>query len=187
MLRLLPFVALLGLAACRTEPATPEASGADAPVAEAPADEAATPDAALPEADNDVPAAEDGTVDLDAYALSMDRITRWARATARLADLTDSDPALARKWETDGVDPNSYPDMLARVTDESRAVAAVREAGMTPEAYIAAGVVYLRSASASLDPGAGFSGLPGVTDANVAFVTENRLAIDSILVTTLQR
>ncbi|MEL6615503.1 MAG: hypothetical protein AAFQ43_07185 [Bacteroidota bacterium] len=186
-------VLLLALVGCRTEPTeTPEASGVEAESAgpsevgdsESVDDGAgAAPSGDTSAREASVPLGADGAPDLSALSLTLPRMARWVDAQARLIELTEADPNLKARWASDGVDPTSYPAMLARIEAVPEAVRAVESAGLSPEAFVATGVVYLHAAGASLDPGSGFRDLPGATDANVAFITDNRLAIDSMIVT----
>ena len=187
---LLVLALLAALAGCRTESTAnaPEASGATAATGEVDGDprDAALVEAAERDAEFDASVAS-GEVDLDAFELTMDRMERWAKASANLLALTEAKPALAKKWREDGADPRSFDEMLERIEAVPEAVRLVERAGLSAAEFIATGVVYLRTTSAVQDPASGLDAASGVTQANMAFVTEHRARIDSLLAPLAQK
>ena len=188
---LLVLTLLVALTGCRTESSvdSPEASGDGTSATGSAAgdpEEAALVDAAERDAEFDASVAA-GEVDLDTFELTMDRMDRWARASANLLALTEAKPALAKKWREDGADPNSYDEMLERIEAVPEAVRLVERAGLSAAEFIATGVVYLRTTRATQDPASGLGAAPGVTRTNKAFVSEHRARIDSLLAPLAQK
>lgn len=188
MLRAAAFalVALLGLAACRTEaPAPPPAPPTPPPTVEAPptaAPEAPVPEAPVPEALREEVAAE-----VRRHALTAEDVARYGRATEAVARRAEEEPELRQLWEElEGRlrEAQSLEEVEQVLDADPRVQRVLREAGLSSRDYVLTGTALLGAYQVVLAREAGDPVPPRpdyVTDAHLRFVERHRAEVEAIV------